>query len=148
LPAIADSYQPTSGLDITQGLDKRLEVCKNISMQQLNGGTQTLLYKLKAIQLRERLSDREMAQRLNCTRQHYQATRTGDTPLGKKVLAGISAAFPELQQDVIYFLSNDDDKSAKDATKKRFNQPSEPQERGLRGFCMELLGRLAKSLKA
>jgi len=119
-------------------------MCQNISMMQLSGGTQALITKIKTLQLKERMSDREMAERLGCTRQLYQMTRTGKIPPGNKIIKGISAAFPELQQDVIYFLSNDADKSSINATKNPLRQPSEFQGWWLKRFCVGLLARLRK----
>ncbi len=67
----------------------------------------TLLTKIKEIQSREGLTDSEIAKRLNCSRQLYQGTRSGKIPLGTKILKGISAAFPELQADILIFLASD-----------------------------------------
>ncbi|MBA7472477.1 hypothetical protein ES707_07804 [subsurface metagenome] len=99
--------------------------------------------KLRGIQVREGLSDGEMAKQLCCSRQLYQMTRTSKIPLGNKILRGISATFPELQKDVIYFLSNNDKKLSNHA-KYPLRQPSEPQGRGLKRFFVELLGRIRK----
>ena len=68
-----------------------------------------IISKLRNIQVGRGLSDKEMAKQLRCSRQLYQQTRTDRTPLGKKILEGITSAFPELHQDVIYFLSHDAD---------------------------------------
>jgi len=73
-------------------------------------------------------------------------TRTGKVPLGNKILGGISAAFPELHQDVIYFLSNSANRLPKDATTNPLRQPSEAQGRGLRGFLRDLLWRIKKGV--
>jgi len=102
-----------------------------------------LVDRLKELQNREQLNDAQMAKRLDCSRQLYQMTRSGKIPPGNKILKGISVAFPELQGDVIYFLSNNDKKLASIA----HNPPkctSEPQGRGLKGFLVELLGRIRK----
>lgn len=106
----------------------------------------SIIVRLRDIQRAKGLSDGKMAQQLQISRQLYQMTRSGKIPLGNKILKGISAAFPELQQDVIYFLSNNDNKLSNTAQKPS-SQPSEAQGRGLKRFCVELLGRLAKSLK-
>jgi len=102
-----------------------------------------LIGKLKYMQVQEGLTDKEMAIRLGCSRQLYQMTRTGKVPPGNKIIKGISTSFPELQQDVIYFLSNNDNRMSDNA-----NNPlkctSEPQGRGLKGFLVGLLGRIRK----
>ena len=67
---------------------------------------QSLVSKLKKKQEDLGLTDSEMSQLLGCSRQLWQMTRTGRTPLGRKILTGIVPAFPELQKDTIYFLSN------------------------------------------
>lgn len=67
----------------------------------------TLLTKIKEIQSREGLTDAEMAKRLGCSRQLYQGVRSEKVPLGSKILKGISSAFPELQADILIFLSSD-----------------------------------------
>ena len=95
--------------------------------------------KLREIQLARGLTDMQMAQRLNCSRQNYQKTRTGEIPLGIKILKGISVAFPELQGDVIYFLSNGANKLPDNATKN-------PSFQGLKSFCARLLARIRKAL--
>lgn len=114
-------------------------MCQNISMKRLDSGTQLLTDKVRTIQLREQLSDREMGQLLGVSRQLYQMTRSGKIPPGNRILKGISATFPELQQDVIYFLSNDADKSSGDATKNPLKPTSEAQGRGLKRFFVGLM---------
>jgi len=102
-----------------------------------------LISKLQYIQANEGLADKEMARRLGCSRQLYQMTRTGKIPPGNKILKGISIAFPELQQDVIYFLSNNDNVLSNNV-KNPLTQPSEPQGWGLKRLLVGLLGRLRK----
>lgn len=58
------------------------------------------------------LSDKEMAGRLGCSRQLYQKTRAGMTPVGHKILKGISTTFPEFQPDILIFLSKGANKLA------------------------------------
>ena len=116
-------------------------------MKRLSSGTQLLADKVRAIQLREQLSDRQMGQLLNVSRQLYQMSRAGKIPFGNKILKGISAAFPELHQDVIYFLSNDADKSSRIATQNPLKSTSEPQGRGIKRFFVELLGKFRKGLR-
>ena len=103
----------------------------------------SLINKVSAAQIREQLSDSDMAERLGCSRQLYQMTRSGKIPLGNKILKGISIVFPELQQDVIYFLSNNDNRLSNNANNP-LSQPSEPQGRGLKRFFVGLLGRIRK----
>jgi len=119
-------------------------MCQNIIMQRLGGGTQTLVDKLRAIQLREQASDKGMAQRLGCSRQLYQMARSGKIPPGNKILKGISATFPELQQDVIYFLANNADKSSRPATRNPLVALFFKAQGGLKRFFVELLGRIRK----
>jgi len=71
-------------------------------------------------------------------------TRSGKIPPGNRILKGISTAFPELRQDVIYFLSDGADNSARLATKNPLKQSSQAQGRGLKRFFVELLGRIRK----
>jgi len=105
-----------------------------------------IISKLKGIQVREGLSDGDMAERLGCSRQLYQGTRTGRTPLGNKILKGITAAFPDLEQDVvIYFLSSDASKLPNNA-KNPPRQPSKAQGRGWKGFFRDLLWRIKKGV--
>jgi len=99
--------------------------------------------RLRDIQLSKRLADMEMARQLGCSRQLYQMTRSGKIPLGNKILKGILTTFPELEQDVIYFLSSND-KKLSDNAKNPLKQPSEPQGWGLKRFCVGLLGRIRK----
>jgi len=118
-------------------LDNFFGMWENIStMSELTG-------KLKYMQVHEGLTDKEMAIRLGCSRQLYQMTRTGKIPPGNKILRGISAAFPELQQDVIYFLSRNDNRLSTNANNP-LRQPSGAQERGLKRLLVGLLGRLRK----
>ena len=93
------------------------------------------------------LNDSQMAHRLGCSRQLYQMTRTGKIPPGPRVLKGISGAFPELQQDIIYFLSSNADELSKGGDTIPLKEPSGAQERGLKRFCRGLLGRVRDVLK-
>lgn len=65
--------------------------------------------KLAEIQNKEGLSDGKMAKRLGCSRQLWQMTRSGETPLGMTVLKCILRRFPELVQTTLIFLSGDAD---------------------------------------
>ena len=101
-----------------------------------------IVSKLRKIQLAKRLTDGEMAQQLNCSRQTYQKTRVGEIKVGNKILMGIMAAFPELKQDIIYFLSNDANRIPNNATKNPLRQFLEPQGRGLKRLCVGLVARI------
>lgn len=90
-------------------IDNISRVCKNISV--IDG----IISKLKGIQKDKGLSDREMAEKLGCSRQLYQMTRSGKIPLRHKVLQGISIAFPELQPDILFFLSSNANKLPNEA---------------------------------
>lgn len=69
--------------------------------------TTNFIDKLKQVQSDNGLTDLEMAQRLGCSRQLYQGTRTEQIPLGIKILRGVISAFPgELSKDAIYFLTS------------------------------------------
>lgn len=74
-----------------------------------------IIHKLKSVQAEKGLSDKEMAQRLGCSRQLYQMARTGKIPLGHKIIKGISVAFPELQADILIFLSESANKLSDEA---------------------------------
>jgi len=84
----------------------------------------TLITKIKEIQLREGLTDSEMAKRLNCSRQLYQGIRTGKIPLGNKILKGISVAFPELQANILIFLASDAKNCPDNANKNPLKEAS------------------------
>jgi len=58
------------------------------------------------------LTDSEMAHLIGCSRQLYQATRTGKVPLGYKVVKGAIKIFPGLREFAIYFLTDSADKRA------------------------------------
>lgn len=120
-------------------IDKIIGMCQDIRMEL------SVIVKLRDIQLARGLTDTKMAKQLGCSRQLYQMTRTGKIPLGNKILKGISSVFPELQQDVIYFLSSDD-KKLSDTAKYPPRQPSEPQGRGLKRFCVGLLAVVKRNL--
>ena len=66
-----------------------------------------LLSDLRWIQYSQHLTDAGMAEKLGCTRQLYQMTRTYKIPLGLKILRGSIKAFPRLLPDAMYFLSPD-----------------------------------------
>lgn len=89
------------------------------------------------------MSDMEMAQRLGCSRQLYQATRVGKLSLNNKIIKGILKAFPQLRDDVIYFLSYDAKKWS-DIGNNPTEEPPEPQGRGIKRFFVELLGRIKR----
>lgn len=61
-----------------------------------------LLERLK--QKQGSLTDAEMAALLNCSRQLWQGTRIGKTPLGATVLKGAARAFPDLQPEIASLL--------------------------------------------
>ena len=105
----------------------------------------TVIAKLKGIQSREGLTDKEMAKLLGCSRQTYQGTRTGKLSPGKKIITGISATFPELKEDVHIFLSSNANKCSSDATKTPLSEGSEPQSKLLR-FCVGLIGKIRERL--
>lgn len=97
----------------------------------------SLVESLKRIQDEQRLTDGAMAQKLGCTRQLYQATKTGKISLGLTILKGSTMAFPELIGDAIFFLTNDAHIRAKvvDAC-TTIPAPSQSRILGaLRGFC-------------
>ena len=104
-----------------------------------------LTLSLQEIQDRENLKDWQMAERLGCKRQHWQMTRTGDTPLGMTLLKGIAKGFPELHQDIIYFLDSDADRLSKECDRIPLKQHSEAQGRALKRFCGGLIGRLRRA---
>lgn len=65
---------------------------------------------LTALQKWQGLTDKEMADRIGCSRQLYQMTRTGKVPVGLTILRGSVAAFPELQEmAAVYFLRTNAD---------------------------------------
>lgn len=85
-----------------------------------------LMDKVKQIQDKQGYPDGEMAEILGCSRQLYQMTRTGKAQLGTKILKGIIKAFPELEGDAIYFLTNSAKGLTKTATHYRItSQPSQ-----------------------
>ena len=65
-----------------------------------------LIEKLKEIQRIQILTDGQMAKKLGCTRQLYQATKTLKVSVGLTILRGATRAFPELIGDAIFFLTN------------------------------------------
>lgn len=65
-----------------------------------------LIEKLKQIQGQQALTDGQMAEKLGCTRQLYQATKTGRIPIGLTILKGATKAFPEVIGDAIIFLTD------------------------------------------
>ena len=78
---------------------------------------------LIGMQNREGLTDREMAERLGCSRQLWQMTRTGRIPLSNTITRCISKNFPELNKEVLKFLARDGDGLSSDVIKnplKRF----------------------------
>lgn len=103
----------------------------------------SIVSKLKDIQAREGLTDAEMAERLGCSRQLYQGTRTEKIPIGRRVIGGIPKAFPELQDDVLVFLSIDANNSphiAQSIPKKS----SEAKGIRFKMFLRDLLWRLKR----
>jgi len=63
-----------------------------------------LITKLTEIQSQGKMSDAVMAERLGCSRQLWQMTRSGKIPPRITILGCICDGFPELWMDVIYFL--------------------------------------------
>ena len=59
---------------------------------------------LREIQQLEALTDQEIADRIGCSRQLYNMTRTGKISVGYKILEGAVRAFPELEKPALYFL--------------------------------------------
>ena len=66
----------------------------------------SLIESLKSIQREQHLTDSQMAERLGCARQLYQATKTGKISVGLTILKGTTMAFPELIGNAIYFLTD------------------------------------------
>jgi len=89
--------------------------------------------KLTEIQRGEGLTDKEMAKRLGCSRQLWQMTRTEKVPLSNTILKCISKNFPELNKDVLNFLSCDGDGLSSNV----INNP-------LKRFLVGLLARIRK----
>ena len=100
--------------------------------------------KLVELQVKGELTDREMAERLGCSRQLWQMTRSGRTPLGKTMAKCITRNFSELNQDIIYFLAQSADKLSNEGDRNPLSQLSEPQGRGIKRFFVELLGRIRR----
>lgn len=71
--------------------------------------------RLKKIQEQLDFTDGQMAQCLGCTRQLYQATKTGKVSVGLTILKGATKAFPELIGDAIIFLTDGADIQTKTA---------------------------------
>jgi hypothetical protein len=67
-------------------------------MQEVN-----LLIKLISRQRLEHLSDRAFAEKIEVSRPHWQATRTGKVKIGKSVEDGVIRAFPDLMPDVMAY---------------------------------------------
>ena len=103
--------------------------------------------KLRDLQIESGLTDKQMAQQLDCIRQLWQMTRTGKTPLGIKILKGIAKNLPGLHQDIIYFLAQDGDKLSWNGDRIPLKQHSEAQGRALKKFCMGLLERIKERLQ-
>ena len=102
--------------------------------------------KLVELQVKGELTDREMAERLGCSRQLWQMTRSGRIPLGKTMAKCITRNFPELNRDIIYFLAQSVDRLSRDGAENPLSQPSGPQGRGLKRFCVGLVGRIKERL--
>ncbi len=67
-----------------------------------------LLKNLKEIQKRNGLTDPQFAAVLNVSRQLWQATRSGNRPIGYSILQGTYIAFPKLREDVVeVFIQSD-----------------------------------------
>lgn len=69
----------------------------------------SLLEKLKEIQDKEGLSDYKFADKLGISHQLWQMTRTGKREIGLTILQGVRVVYPELDRDVLLFLSNNVD---------------------------------------
>jgi len=104
------------------------------------------IVKLSELQDKGELTDTEMAERLGCSRQLWQMTRTGRIPLSNTIIKCITRNFPDLQQDVIYFLAQDGDKLSQKGDRDAPRQPSEAQGRGLKRFCVGLLAVVKRNL--
>jgi hypothetical protein len=68
-----------------------------------------LVNKLVEIQEEEELSDTQMADVIGCSRQIYQATRTGNIPAGQTVLKGVLKTFPQLKELSFQSMANGKD---------------------------------------
>lgn len=67
----------------------------------------SLIDKLKGIQVRESISGNEFARKLGISPQLYHMTKNGKRDIGLEVLRAIARAYPELNRDVLFFLSGD-----------------------------------------
>lgn len=90
-----------------------------------------LVNKLIKIQEKENFTDLQMAERIGCSRQLYQMTRTLRIPVGVKILKGALKAFPELSGDAYIFLIDSADKQTEKAD-VRTTIPQALQDRILR----------------
>lgn len=102
--------------------------------------------KLIKIQIKEKLTDKEMAVRLGCSRQLWQMTRTGKTSLSNTLIKCIYKRFPKLKRDVENFLNHDGDRLSREGDRNPLKQPSQPQGKGLKKLCMGLVARIRERL--
>lgn len=63
--------------------------------------------KLKELQTSEGLNDYKFADKLGISHQLWQMTRSGKRDIGLIILKAILKAYPELDRDVLIFLSGD-----------------------------------------
>lgn len=99
--------------------------------------TTNFIDKLKQVQSANGLTDLEMAQRLGCSRQLYQKTRTEQIPLGIKILRGVISAFPgELSKNAIYFLTSNADQLAEGADRNAHQMPQNGKIARFRGWLV------------
>ena len=86
-----------------------------------------LIASLKEIQQQEGLTDGEMAKRLGCARQLWQATKTGKISVGLTILRGAVKAFPALIGDAIIFLTDGADIKAlpADVSTRLYEKPQD-----------------------
>jgi transcriptional regulator with XRE-family HTH domain len=66
----------------------------------------TLVDKLIEIQKQRDMTDGDMGKALGITRPAWSYVRNGKSIPGRKVLEGVIASFPELTQDVLFFLQS------------------------------------------
>lgn len=105
-----------------------------------------LIAKLKSIQDKNDYTDVQMASLLRCTRQLYQATKSGRLSVGLTILKGTVKAFPQLTGDAIYFLSDGAD--IRTALAEKLPTPSQTSQEGsgarFRGWIKGFIGRCRK----
>lgn len=101
-----------------------------------------LLKKLRQLQEEAGLSDTAFARQLGISQQLWNAIRLGTRQIIRPpLLTGILRAYPELNRDVLIFLSNGVDVSTKsvDTPPKRHQRPPGQYLRGFGGRLRELV---------